>query len=149
MTEHAPVNEALRDGISNSIDAVLKKIDRLFDAARPEAVFAPPLTAEGRTIIGASEVFLWAGVGGGGGMGPAVTDERAPLQVDEGGLGAGAGGGGIVHGRPVAVVIVDGDGVRVEPVVDATKIGLAALTVLGSALVMLFRIWRGARRVEQ
>ena len=58
----------------------------------------------------------------------------------------GAGVGGFAQSRPVAVVIIDSNGVRVEPVVDVTKLGIAALTVLGSMLFFMGRMMRGARR---
>ena len=45
-----------------------------------------------------------------------------------------------------ATFFIDPNGVRVEPVVDATKIGLAALTVLGSTLFMLGRLWSMNRK---
>ena len=149
MANHEPGSiDPSYGAIARSMDTVLHKIDRLFDAARPEAVFGAPVEAHGRTIIGAAEVLLWAGVGGGGGSGGPTEDEDAPIQVEGQGYGAGAGGGGIAHSRPVAVVIVDSEGVRVEPVVDATKIGLAALTLLGSVAFMLFRMWRGSRHFK-
>jgi uncharacterized spore protein YtfJ len=58
----------------------------------------------------------------------------------------GAGMGGFAQSRPVAVVIIDGDGVRVEPVVDATKLGIAALTVFGSMFFFLARMLGGSKR---
>src|SRR5690606_19421305 len=95
--------------------------------ARPEAVFAEPLTADGRTVIGAAEVLVGAGFGSGGGFGPAAEgkEDKGPAVSVEGG-GIGAGVGGFAQSRPVAVIIIDQSGVRVEPVVDVTKIGLAA-----------------------
>ena len=56
-----------------------------------------------------------------------------------GGLGAGGGGGGYAAGRPVAVIEVGPQGVRVKPVLDFTKIGL---TLIAAALT----IWKATRR---
>lgn len=137
--------------------AVLDKLDRLFDAANPEAVFAAPVSAEGRTVITAAEVLVWAGAGGGGGGGgsrpgaetpAAETGEAAEERAENGpseGYGVGVGGGGSALARPVAVIIIDGQGVRVEPVVDVTKIALAALTALGSMLFMFLRMQRAGK----
>ncbi len=58
----------------------------------------------------------------------------------------GGGGGGFAQSRPVAVIVIDRDGVRVEPVVDVTKLGLAALTVFGSFLFLISRMIHTSRR---
>jgi uncharacterized spore protein YtfJ len=58
------------------------------------------------------------------------------------GEGFGGGGGGRVFSRPVAVIIAAPEGVRVEPVVDVTKIGLAALTAAGFMFGMWMRMTR-------
>jgi hypothetical protein len=47
-----------------------------------------------------------------------------------------------VFSRPVAVIIASPEGVRVEPVVDVTKIALAALTAAGFMVGMLLRMNR-------
>jgi uncharacterized spore protein YtfJ len=61
------------------------------------------------------------------------------------GIGGGGGGGGAAGGRPVAVIIIDQEGVRVEPVVDVTKVALAFFTMLGSVFVMGAKIRKAAR----
>jgi uncharacterized spore protein YtfJ len=143
-TDQVSERESWRRDASHAVDEILNRVDQLFDAARPDTVFAAPVTAEGRTVISASEVLLIAGVGAGmgGGTGPnqpEPSDDDANGGISSGG-GGGGGGGGAVNARPVAVVIIDANGVRVEPVVDVTKIGLAALTVMGAVLVMFGRI---------
>lgn len=137
----------IQDRMAGSVDAVMARADRLFDTARPEAVFAAPVTVDGRTVIGTAEVLIAAGFGGGGGFSPGGADEDAATPVDETdtNAGGGGGGGGYAQSRPVAVVIIDANGARVEPVVDVTKLGLAALTVFGSMLFMLGRMWRGSK----
>ena len=145
-TDQMPELDALRRNVDDSIAAALNRVDSLFDAARPDSAFAAPLTIDGRTIIGATEALLFAGAGAGGGAGQPQADEKPAVQIDGSGFGVGGGGGGAAYSRPVAVVIIDPNGVRVEPVVDATKIGLAALTVLGSTLFMLGRLWSMNRK---
>lgn len=137
----------MRSTLDTSTRAVMDRADRLFATARPEAVFAEPLTADGRTVIGAAEVLVGAGFGSGGGFGPAAeqADGKAPAASVEGG-GIGAGVGGFAQSRPVAVVIIDQSGVRVEPVVDVTKLGIAGLTVMGSMFFFLARMLRGSGR---
>lgn len=143
-SEQMPALDDLSGNIRQTVDAVLNRVDRVFDAGRPETVFAAPVTTDGRTVIGAAEVVLAAGAGGGGGGGRPAAEEGRPAEGE--GFGAGAAGGGTALARPVAVIIIEPGGVRVEPVVDVTKIGLAALTVAGSALLMFGRMWSLSRK---
>ncbi len=91
----------------------MKDIDTLFGKAIGEiermlntkTVVGDPITVEGNTLIPLVSVGFGFGVGGGEGNDP-----------KKGGAGAGGAtgaGGGV---KPVAVVIVDKDGVRVESV---------------------------------
>lgn len=138
-----PTPEPIQTRVAESLSAVLDKADRLFEAARPEAVYGEPVTAAGRTIIPAAEVLLVSIFGGGGGFGPLAG---AAEGTGGSGAGLGSGVGGAAYARPVAVIIVDESGARVEPVVDATKLGLAALSVFGGALWLLGRALAAARR---
>jgi uncharacterized spore protein YtfJ len=52
--------------------------------------------------------------------------------------GGGGGGGGTTWSRPVAAVLITPNGVRVEPVVDVTKIAVTMFTTL-AAIVLAFR----------
>src|SRR5713101_510950 len=70
------------------------------------------------------------GFGMGSGTGP--VDERGNPT------GGGSGGGGGSQGRPIAVIVMTKEGVRVEPVLDLTKVVLAAFT---TGAFMLF--WFG------
>ena len=111
-------------------------IGKLFDVTRPEAVFSQPLTVGEHTIITASEYTAGMGVGygSGGGVGPTTSDETGePI-----GYGGGGGGGGATMARPVATIIVSPSGVRVELIVDATKIAITMFTALG-AMAVAFR----------
>lgn len=113
---------------------------RLFDVTRPDAVFSQPVTVGDHTIINASEysVGLGMGYGGGGGIGP-DPDESTPQGN---GVGGGGGGGGATMSRPVAAIIVSPSGVRVEPIVDVTKIAITMFTALG-AMAMALRKMKG------
>jgi uncharacterized spore protein YtfJ len=142
--DQMPELDELRGDAGDTVDAVLNRVDRVFDAARPDNVFAAPVTVDGRTIIGAAEVLLAMGVGGGGGGSRPTAEPARPVEGEA--FGVGAGGGGAAQARPVAVIVIEPNGVRVEPVVDVTKIGLAALTVVGSALLMFGRMWNLSRK---
>jgi hypothetical protein len=43
-------------------------------------------------------------------------------------------------GRPVAAIIVTADGVQVKPVLDVTKLALAALTAFGAMGVLALKV---------
>ena len=47
--------------------------------------------------------------------------------------------------RPVAIIAIGPDGVQVKPVVDATKLGLAALAAWGAVALTAFKMFRSAR----
>jgi uncharacterized spore protein YtfJ len=123
-------------------------MEKLLAAARPGAVFGEPVKAENYTIITASEIGAGGGFGFGfgGGTSPAATSGETPGEKQEGvSGGSGVGGGGGSTGRPVAAIIIGPEGVRVEPVVDATKIALAVFTTVGAMLLSLGRM-RSMRR---
>jgi hypothetical protein len=71
-----------------------------------------------------------------------TSDSQAPPTN---GAAGGIGGGGGSSGRPVAIIIIEPDSVKVEPVVDVTKIALAALTVCGTMAMLLGRMRKASR----
>lgn len=94
-------------------------------------LFGVPLEREGRTIITAASIERMGGfgMGGGEGSGPGLEDGE-----EAGGAGAGGGGGGTVRARPVGVIEISDDGVRVEPVIDFTNVLVTALLALAAWL---------------
>jgi uncharacterized spore protein YtfJ len=126
-------------------------LSRLADAAQPSAVFGEPITTEGQTVITACEISVGLGFGyglGGSSEAAPTEDEEPEAEAREGppsGFGGGGGGGGGTSARPVAVIHINSDGVRVEPVVDVTKLALAFFTMLGSIFMMASRMRKGAR----
>jgi uncharacterized spore protein YtfJ len=120
-------------------------MDKLLAAARPRAVYGEPITSGDYTVVTASEVTAGGGFGYGfgGGSAPAAASGQTPGQEQENvGGGGGIGGGGGSSGRPVAAIIIGPDGVRVEPVIDATKVVLAVFTTVGAMAMMLGRMRR-------
>ncbi|HRQ39025.1 MAG TPA: hypothetical protein PLD25_14040 [Chloroflexota bacterium] len=117
---------------------------RLFDITKPEAVFSQPVTQGAYTVITASELTAGMGVGygGGGGGGDAVPEG----QQNSVGFGGGGGGGGGTLARPVAAIIIGPEGVRVEPIVDATKIAIAFFTAFGAMWMALSKMRRAVDR---
>jgi len=135
-------------------------LEKFVETARPASVFASPLSAGDYTIITASEVYAGMGVGFGGGSGPAASEEpisdQPPAEQPAGdgaedfapgsGVGYGGGGGGVTLGRPVAVITIGPDGVRVEPIVDATKIAIALFTTIGAMALMFSRMMKMSQK---
>ena len=117
-------------------------VNRLYDVAEQGSVYSEPSEHHGHTIITASEVSVGLGFGhgfgGGSGVAPAEGDEEA-ASVGEG-AGGGGGGGGATSNRPVAVISISAAGVRVEPIIDVTKIAIAAATAFGAMGLMLNRM---------
>jgi uncharacterized spore protein YtfJ len=109
-------------------------MERLIAAADVSKVYAPPIAHGDRLIIPAAEVVAAAGFGMGSGTG--VVGERAG-RARRGG-GGGGGGGGSTLARSVAVIVSSPEGVEVRPVIDVTKIALAALTAAG----FVWAAWR-------
>jgi uncharacterized spore protein YtfJ len=109
-------------------------MERLIAAADVSKVYAAPIAHGDRLIIPAAEVVAAAGFGMGSGTGDVA--ERAG-RARRGG-GGGGGGGGSTLARSVAVIVSSPEGVEVRPVIDVTKIALAALTAAG----FVWAAWR-------
>ena len=136
--------QLLKESVPNQ-EKANELMNHLAQAARPSAVYAEPVTQGEYTVITASEVTigLGYGYGGGGGVGSEGSQEGPPAESGSG-FGAGGGGGGGSTARPVAVIEIGPHGVRVEPVVDPTKIVLAFFTAFGSMFMMLSRMRKAA-----
>jgi uncharacterized spore protein YtfJ len=120
-------------------DQMTPLLERITSAAQPNAAYSQPLERGAYTVITASEVLAAGGFGMGAGSGPVQDGEGTAAG------GSGGGGGGMSQARPVAVIAIGPDGVKVEPVVDVTKIALAGITAWGTMAVILVKLFRGAR----
>jgi uncharacterized spore protein YtfJ len=118
-----------------ALDYMQESIADLLSRADVSAAFGEPVEHGETLIIPAAEVVAGLGMGVGRGSGGG----------EQGGQGDGGGGGGRAFSRPVAVIIAEPNGVRVEPVVDPTKIAMAFFTTLGFIFAMIARIRRGPR----
>jgi uncharacterized spore protein YtfJ len=88
--------------IENLFGKAVGEVERLINT---KTVVGDPITVDGRTLIPLVSVGFGFGVGGGEG--------NDPKKGGAGTGGATGGGGGV---KPVAVVIIDKDGVRIESV---------------------------------
>jgi uncharacterized spore protein YtfJ len=142
------MNQFLKN-IESDSERKARNIERALSAADASRVFSQPVTSGDYTVITAAEVGGGGGFGGGMGFGARRAgkgpnaQEGDPVEGDPfKGKGAGSGGGGGAGsmGRPVATIVIGPDGVDVRPVLDVTKVGLAALTAFGTIGVLALKM---------
>lgn len=124
---------------ASSLDRIQETMEVFLSAADAQAVYAEPLVQGDTLIVPAAEIVSVMGFGLGDGYGGADETSAA-------GGGSGGGGGGRIFSRPVAVIVASPSGVEVKPVIDLTKITLAALT---TGAFMLGMLWRLSRSMDE
>jgi uncharacterized spore protein YtfJ len=93
----------------NDVKGVIAMIgERLKKVAQSNAVVSDPISFGDRHVLPLCELSL--GFGGGGGSG-----EDSGNGEQSSGQGTGGGSGGSARVTPVAVIVVDGRDVRIEP----------------------------------
>ena len=128
--------------IESAGEQMPKTLEKIFAAAQSGAVFGQPVESGSYTVITAAEVTSGGGFGVGMGRGPVPKSdakqsppaEVAPPAGRQSIGGSGFGGGGGAMGRPVAIIAIGPNGVTVRPVMDVTKVALAALTAAAAVL---------------
>ncbi len=95
------------DTLENLVKTTLAEIEKILNS---KTVMGEPITIEDSTIIPLTKVGFGFGIGSGSGK----------AKEKEEGAGGGIGGGGGV--RPVAMIIVNKDGVKIEPVTNKTSV---------------------------
>lgn len=123
-------------GVEHMMQTFLSKAD-------VSAAYGQPVQSGETLIIPAAEVVAGAGFGIGMGAGTSSSDQEQGEQLPSTGSGGGGGGGGRVFSRPVAVVVAGPDGVEVKPVIDLTKIWMAALTAAGFVIASMAKMRKG------
>jgi uncharacterized spore protein YtfJ len=151
------VNDMM-ESVRRESEARSQALQRLLSAADSSKVFGQPVSSEGYTVIPAAEVASGGGFGSGMGFGSPrrrrgeTAGESSEASAEMGGegsqapgaamegAGGGGGGGGGAMARPVAVIIMGPDGVRVKPVLDVTKLAITALGALAAATALSMRL---------
>lgn len=118
--------------VENLLKTTLTEIERLLNT---RTVVGDPISVEGKTLIPLISIGFGFGAGGGSGKESKTISGEA--------FGGGSGGGGGV--KPVAVIVVDKDGVRVEPV---RKGAASVIEKAGEALGRIVEK-RGEKRGEK
>jgi len=100
-----------------------KTVDEIEKMLNTKTVVGEPIIVDGNTLIPLVSVGFGFGAGGGSGKDP----KKGP------GEGGGTGGGGGI--KPVAVVVVGPDGVRVDPINSGTTSVLTkAIETIGAVV---------------
>jgi uncharacterized spore protein YtfJ len=126
-------------------------VSRLAEVANADAVVGPVQERDGRTVLTLASVSASYGLGMGFGRGDGVGEDAlngSDTGSEGGGSGEGGGGGGGGRGRarPVAVVEITDENLRVHQVVDSTRITIASLTLAAWSVFWITRAVRGFRQ---
>jgi uncharacterized spore protein YtfJ len=121
-----------------TITASAQFVNRMVELANVQAVFGQPVECGETILIPCCEVSVTGGIGMG--SGPSAGGEQRKVSIAQG-----AGGGGGATGRPIAVIVLSPQGVRVQPIMDMTKVVLAAFATAVFLLSWLGRLSRAAR----
>ena len=106
------------DDVKDLLKTTLEELEKVLST---RTVVGEPMQVDGHTLIPLSSIGF--GFGAGGGVGKPTKTEAAE------GAGSGTGGGGGI--KPVAMVVVNKQGVRLEPITSGTA---SVLEAVGSAI---------------
>jgi len=116
--------------VDSLVKTTLGEIEKVLST---RTVVGDPITAEGATLIPLISIGFGFGAGGGSARGEAK-------QKGEG-TGGGTGGGAWV--RPVAVIIVDKEGVRIEPIRGGLSTAIERIgEIIPQTIEKCFEKWR-------
>ena len=121
--------------VENLVKTTMGEIEK---ALSTRTVVGEPITIEGATLIPLISVGFGFGVGGAQGKGEAK-------QKGEG-VGGGTGGGAWI--RPKAVIIIDKEGVRVEPIMGGMSFAMEKMGEAIPRMVERFMQKREERKKE-
>jgi uncharacterized spore protein YtfJ len=122
--------------IQPTMQTIEQTIGRLMSVAKTDAVFGQPIQRDGTTIIPCSEISLGMGWGSGSAQ---PSPGAQPKQ--QAGTGGGVGGG--LRERPVAVIVMTSDSVRVQPIPNVNRIVASVFSAIGFAF-----LWQLRRRQQ-
>ena len=117
--------------VENLVKITLGEIEKVLST---KTVVGEPLTIEGITLIPLISAGFGFGAGGGSGKGEKQKGE---------GTGGGTGGGAYV--KPVAVVIVSKEGVKIEPIIGSLA---GVIEKLGETIPQTIEKWWELRKEE-
>jgi len=111
--------------VENLVTATLGEIEKVLST---KTVVGEPLTIEGTTLVPLISAGFGFGAGGGSGKG----------EAKQKGEGAGGGAGGGAWVKPVAVIIITKEGVKIEAIMGSLA---SAMEKLGETIPQIIEKW--------
>jgi uncharacterized spore protein YtfJ len=125
-----------REDIERLVTSTLGEIEKVLGS---KTVVGEPITVGDSTLIPLISVGFGFGLGGGSGIGESK-------QKGEGTGGGGGAGGGV---KPIAVIIVDKDGARIEPIKGGMASALEKIGATVPEIMAKFADKWGERKKEE
>lgn len=110
------------------IDEMIHSLSTIPEESGASACFGKPVERDGHMVIPVARVAFGYGAGFGRGTGPG----------DEEDAGEGGGGGGGGQSTPVAIIDLSATDVRIEPIIDQTRISVTGMLLAGWIFFWLF-----------
>lgn len=126
------------------VEKILEQIEATPTSASTKTVFGEPIKVGERTIVPVARVGGGFGLGFGRGKKTPEQGENPAAQE-----GAGGGGGGTVSARPVAVIEITPERVRVKPIVDVTRVIMAGMLLAAWNVFWITLTVRAVRRAHR
>jgi len=123
------------DDVEKLVKTTLGEIEKVLDS---KTVVGEPIVIEGTTLIPLMSVGFGFAAGGGSGKGETK-------ETPEGG-GSGSGGGAGL--RPIAIIVIDKDGVRIEPIKGGMATAIEKLSETIPDIAAQLTEKRGERKKE-
>lgn len=115
------------------VDRFFSQFDDARKQASVDAAFGTPIESNGKTVIPIASATY------GFGLGIGVNESSTPAGGEESNSSGGGGGGGYLV-RPIAVAVIDQDGVRIDPIVNEERIALAGILMGAWTVFWLGRV---------
>ncbi len=115
------------------LDDLQKRFQEMQTKAGVRSVFGEVIELDGRKLIPVASVAYLFGVGGG----------QGPKRQEKGEAPGGGGGGGGIRIEPIALIEVTGGELKIQPIVNMTRIALAGMLL--SAWI-IFWVTRAVRK---
>ncbi len=118
------------------LDEFQKRFQEMQTKTGVRAVFGEVIEVDGRKLIPVAGVTYLFGMGGGQGPTRQEKDEKKanpPL---------GGGGGGGMRVEPIAVIEVTADSVKIQPIVNVTRVAICGLLVGAWSIFWISRAMR-------
>ncbi len=115
------------------LDDLQKRFQEMQTKAGVRSVFGEVIELDGRKLIPVASVAYGFGVGGG----------QGPKRQVKGEAPGGGGGGGGIRIEPIALIEVTGGELKIQPIVNVTRVALAGMLL--SAWIV-FWVTRAVRK---